>query len=160
MKTEAQKQHQWLQQLVGEWRYEGETDMGPDKPAEHFEGTESVRSIGGLWTVGESRGAMPDGSPATMIMTLGYDPRTGRFVGTWLGSMMTHLWHYDGELDAAGKVLTLNSEGPAMAAEGKLAKYKDVIEIVAPDHRVLSSHFQGEDGSWRRFMTAHYRRQS
>lgn len=160
MKTEPQKEHQWLQQLVGEWTYEGEASMGPDKPPEKFSGTESVRTIGGLWTVGEGHGAMPDGSPATMIMTLGYNPQTKRFVGTWLGSMMTHLWLYDGELDAAEKVLTLNSEGPAMAAEGKLAKYRDVIEIISPDHRTLSSHLQGDDGVWRPFMTAHYRRKS
>ncbi|NMG77306.1 DUF1579 domain-containing protein [Aromatoleum diolicum] len=158
MKTEAQKEHQWLQQLVGEWSYEGEASMGPDKPLEQFKGTESVRTIGGLWTVGEGLGAMPDGSPATMIMTLGYDPQKQRYVGTWIGSMMTHLWLYDGELDAAGTVLTLNSEGPAMAAEGKMAKYRDVIEIKSADHRVLSSHIQGEDGTWRQFMTAHYRR--
>jgi len=46
MKTEPQKEHQWLQQLVGEWTYEGEASMGPDKPPEKFQGTESVRSIG------------------------------------------------------------------------------------------------------------------
>lgn len=157
MTTEPQKQHLWLQQLVGEWTYEGEAGMAPDKPPEKFAGTESVRSIGGLWTMGEGLGTMPDGSPATMIMTLGYDPRTGRFVGTWIGSMMTHLWLYDGELDAAGKVLTLNSEGPAMGGD-KISRYKDVIEIVSPDHRILSSHTQGEDGSWKCFMTAHYSR--
>jgi len=159
MKTEQTKQHQWLQQLVGEWTYEGETNMGADNPPEKFKGTENVRSIGGLWTVGEGHGAMPDGSPATMIMTLGYDPRTERFVGTWIGSMMSHLWHYDGELDAAEKVLTLNSEGPAMGGD-RIAKYKDVIEIVSPDHRILSSHTQGEQGSWTCFMTAHYHRRT
>ena len=35
-----------------------------------------------------------------MIMTLGYDPQKKRFVGTLIGSMMTHLWVYDGALDA------------------------------------------------------------
>ena len=160
MKTEPQAQHQWLQQLVGEWTYEGEASMGRDKPPEKFKGTESVRSIGGLWTLGEGHGLMPDGSPATMIMTLGYDPRTERFIGTWIGSMMTHLWHYDGELDAAERVLTLNSEGPAMAAEGKLAKFRDVIEIISPDHRTLSSHLQDEEGRWSRFMLAHYHRKA
>ena len=53
-----------------------------------------------------------------MIMTLGYDPQKKRFVGTWIGSMMTYLWVYDGELDASGKVLTLNAEGPNMQVAG------------------------------------------
>ena len=91
-------------------------------------------------------------------MTLGYDPQRRRFVGTFIGSMMTHLWVYDGVLDAAEKVLTLDTEGPDMAVEGKIAKYKDVIEFKSDDHRVLTSHVLGDDGKWHGFMTAHYRR--
>jgi hypothetical protein len=103
---------------------------------------------------------MPGGGPATTVMTLGYDPQKKRYVGTWIGSMMTHLWVYDGELDAAGNALTLNSEGPSMApgSEGKMVKYRDVIEFKSDDHRVLTSHALGEDGEWSQFMTAHYRR--
>jgi hypothetical protein len=47
MKTEPQKEHQWLQRLVGEWTYESECSMEPGKPPEKFEGSESVRSLGG-----------------------------------------------------------------------------------------------------------------
>lgn len=158
MQAEPQSEHQWLQQLVGEWTYEGEASMGPDKPPEKFKGSESVRSIGGLWVQCEGRTNMPDGSPATTLMTLGYDVLKKRYVGTWIGSMMAYLWIYDGSMDAARKVLTLSAEGPSFASEGKLAKYKDVIEIVSGDHRMLTSHSLGDDGQWRQFMTAHYRR--
>jgi hypothetical protein len=158
MHPEPQKEHQWLQKLVGEWTSEADAVMGPDKPPEKFKGTDSVRSIGDLWVVCEGRGAMPGGGIATTIMTLGYDPVRKRFLGTFIGSMMTHMWVYDGELDAAGKVLTLDTEGPDFAAEGKMTKYKDVIEFKSDDHRVLSSHMLGADGQWHGFMTAHYRR--
>ncbi len=158
MNAEPQKEHEWLQRLVGEWTYESECSMGPDQPPGKFTGTESVRSIGGLWMMGEGRGEMPGGGAATTVMTLGYDPVKKRYVGTFLGSMMTHLWVYDGGLDAAGKVLTLDTEGPDCAAEGKMAKYKDVIEFKSDDHRVLTSHMLGDDGKWHGFMTAHYRR--
>ncbi|MGH8728980.1 MAG: DUF1579 domain-containing protein, partial [Burkholderiales bacterium] len=114
MKTEPQKEHEWLQKLVGEWTYESDCSMGPGKPNEKFKGTESVRSLGGLWILAEGRGEMPGGGAATMLITLGYDPQRKRYVGTWIGSMMTYLWVYDGGLDAAGKVLTLNAEGPDM----------------------------------------------
>jgi hypothetical protein len=158
MKSEPQKEHQWLQQLVGEWTYEAEATMEQGQPPSKFEGYERVRSLGGLWILAEGQGEMPGCGAATTVLTLGYDPQKQRYVGTWVGSMMTHLWEYDGALDAAGRVLTLNAEGPHMAAEGKMAKYKDVIEIKSEDHRVLTSHILGEDGEWHAFMTANYRR--
>ncbi len=158
MKVEPQKEHQWLHKLVGEWTSEGEASMGPDKPLEKFQASERVRSLGGLWVVCESQGEMPGGGTATMMMTLGYDPQKQRFVGTWIGSMMTYLWVYEGSLDATQKILTLNAEGPSMPTEGKIAKYRDVIEFRNDDHRLLTSHVLGDNGEWRQFMTAHYRR--
>ena len=157
--AEPTQEHQWLQQFVGEWSYESECLMGPDQPPMKFSGTESVRSIGDLWVMGEGQGEMPGETPATMIITLGYDPQQQRFVGTWIGSMMTHLWIYDGWLDAERKILTLESEGPDMEVEGKMAKYRDVFEIKSDGHRVLTASVLGEDGQWNRFMTTHYRRQ-
>lgn len=158
MKTEPQKEHHWLQKLIGEWAYEGEATMEPGKPAEKFKGTESVQSLGGLWIQANGKGEMPDGDTAMMVMTLGFNPQTKRYVGTWIGSMMTHLWLYDGELDVAEKVLTLNSEGPAMCTSDAMTKYRDVIEIVSDDHRTLNSHMLDDDGEWRPFMRADYRR--
>ena len=158
MKVEPQKEHQWLQQLVGDWSYESETSMDPGGPAKKFHGTERVRSIGGLWILAEGQGEMPGGGAAQMMLTLGFDPKKRKFVGTWLGSMMTNLWVYEGSLDEAGKVLTLATEGPDFTQEGKTAQYRERIEIISPDHRTFSSSAQGTDGQWVTFMTAHYRR--
>jgi hypothetical protein len=158
MKVEPRKQHQWLQKLVGNWTYESECPTGPDKPAQKLKGSETVRSLGGVWIVCEGQGEMPGGEIGKMIMTLGYDPRTSRFVGTWIGSMMANLWVYDGELDAEEKVLTLSAEGPDFSTEGKMAKYRDVIEIIDDDRRVLKSFCLAADGKWQQFMTANYRR--
>jgi hypothetical protein len=144
--------------LVGEWTSEIEASMAPDRPPEKFVGTEAVRSIGGLWTMAEGRGEMPGGGTAVTVMTLGYDPAKERFVGSFIGSMMTHMWVYEGKLDAAGKALTLDTEGPHFGIAGKLTRYKDVIEFVSDDHRTLTSHMQADDGTWNQFMTAHYRR--
>ena len=33
--------------------------------------------------------------------TLGYDPAKKKYVGTFIASVMTHLWIYSGSLDAA-----------------------------------------------------------
>jgi len=160
MKAEPRKEHDWLEKLVGEWAYEFEATMEPGRPPEKFTGTESVRSLGGLWILAEGQGEMPGGGTATTMMTLGYDQRTKRYVGTWIGSMMPYLWVYDGALDQAETVLTLESEGPDMAAEGKMAKYRDAIELKSDDYRVLTSHALGDDGEWHEFMTAKYRRKT
>ncbi len=160
MKTEPQKEHQWLHKLVGEWTYEVEASMGPGQSPAKSKGSESVRSLGGLWILAEGQGEMPGGGAATTLMTLGFDPQKKRYVGTWVGSMMTHLWVYDGALDATEKVLTLDAEGPDFAVEGKLAKYRDAIEFKSDDHRVLTSHVLGDNGQWHGFMTANYRRKT
>jgi Protein of unknown function (DUF1579) len=158
MHIEPQKEHQWLQRIVGEWTYETEAMTGPDKPSGKFNGTETVRSVGGLWIVAEGRGEMPGGGTMTTLMTIGYDPQKKRYVGTWIGSMMAKLWLYEGALDAAERVLTLESEGPHMTTAGKTAQYRDVIELASDDHRVFSSHMLGDDGKWHHFMTTQYRR--
>lgn len=158
MNVELQKEHKWLQRLVGEWTSEGEATMEPGKPAERFTGTESVRSLDGVWILGEGRGEMPGGVVGRTLMTLGYDPQRKRFVGTWIGSMMTHMWVYDGSLDGSERVLTLDTEGPGFANDGTMAKFRDVIEMKSDDHRVLTSHVRGDDGMWEQFVTVNYRR--
>src|SRR5215213_3602037 len=110
-------EHQWLEKLVGEWTYETVAMMEPGQPPTQLAGSESVRSLGGLWTVAEGQGEMPGGGSMTSIMTLGYDPQSKRYVGTWIGSVMPYLWIYDGALDPSGRVLTLDANGPDMTAE-------------------------------------------
>ncbi len=158
MKTEATAQHRWLQQLLGEWRAEGEAPGPAGEPPISWKSEETVRAIGELWVQGEGRGEMPDGTPSLTQMTLGYDESKQRFVGSWLGSMMSYLWVYEGELDESQTVLTLNTVGPDMSGEDLLAHYRDVITLHDKNHRSLTSHMQGPDGEWRAFMTAHYYR--
>jgi hypothetical protein len=158
MNVTPQAQHEWLHKLIGEWTTEIDAECEPGQPAHKSRGTERVRSLGGLWVLAEGQGEMPGGGQATMLMTLGYDPARERFVGTWIGSMMTHMWIYEGTLDADQRVLTLETQGPDFAGGGKLARYRDVIELVSDDERRLTSHMQGEDGQWHPFMCASYRR--
>lgn len=158
MHAQPQQEHQWLQKLVGEWRYEHEAPTGPDQPPTTFTGTETVRSIGDVWVSCEAQGDMHCVGPSTTVMTLGFDPQKGRFVGTFLGSMMTYLWVYEGELDRDRNRLVLSAEGPDFAVPGKMGKYRDIIEFKSDDHRVLTSELLDDDGNWQLFMTGEYRR--
>ena len=158
MKTDPQPEHHWLKQLVGEWTYESTCDMGPDQPGK-FGGAETARMLGDLWVVCEGRMEMPGGGSGTSVMTLGYDPLKKRYVGTWAGSMMTHLWVYDGEMDAAGTTLTLAAEGPDFTDPAKTTKYHDVVSF-ADGVRTLTARFVGPDGQWHEMMKATYTRKS
>jgi hypothetical protein len=71
---------------------------------------------------------------------------------------MAQMWVYEGTRDATGAVLTLETEGPDMSGAGGTARYRDVIDVRSPNHRVLTSQMLGRDGEWRVFMSAHYRR--
>jgi hypothetical protein len=158
MHAKPQQEHEWLHKLVGNWVFENEATMEPGQPPLKFGGRDTVRSLGGMWVVCEGEGEMPGGGTAHTVMTLGYDPARSRFVGTFIGSMMTHLWIYDGTLNAERTVLTLDTEGPSFSGDGTMAKYQDIIEFLDDDHRLLKARVQGDDGTWNEFMTANYRR--
>ena len=158
MKADVAKEHLWLSKFVGDWTMEAECLMGPDQPPVKTTGLQTTRMLGNLWLIAEGEGECPDGSIAQSIITLVYDPQKQRFVGTFIASMMTHLWPYEGVLE--GDVLTLDSEGPSFTGEGPMVKYQDIIEHVDDDHWILRSRMPGKDGQWIQFMTAHYRRKS
>lgn len=157
-KVEPQKEHQWLTKLTGEWTFEGNCVTGPETPTETFSGTETISAIGEIWVVGVGEGSVPGAGASTWQTTLGFNPQTNRFVGTWVASMMTHMWLYDGSLDESGRILTLEAEGPDMTKPDQMAKYRDVVEMVDDDTRVIRSEAQVEDGSWTQIMSSTYRR--
>ncbi|MBI3819430.1 MAG: DUF1579 domain-containing protein [Planctomycetes bacterium] len=156
MHQEPTNEHVWLKQLVGEWTFESECNMGPDQPPVKTPGTEVVRMFGDLWVIAECVGGTAEDSWKS-IMTIGFDPRTNRFVGTFVVTMASHLWVYNGALDPSSKLLFLDTEGPNFT-DGKIIKYQDTIEILSPTERTLSSKMMGGDGKWIQFMKARYRR--
>jgi len=159
MKAEVTAQHVWLRRLLGEWCHEMTSADGVEQAAGTIVGVETVRALGDTWVLAEGRGQMPDGTPTQTLMTLGFDPAQQLFVGTWVGSMMNHLWIYRrGTLDAAERVLTLEAEGPRFDGKPGTAQYRDVLEIVNDDERRLHGNILLEDGRWSCFMTMFHRR--
>lgn len=157
---ESHAMHHWLRQLLGDWTIESTAEMGPGQPPVQGTGTDHVRQLGELWILCEGTGSMPGSEDAGMLMTLGFDPGKNAFVGTWVGSMMTHMWVYHGSLDASQKVLTLETEGPSFKGDGTTARYRDVITLVNADERTLTSSGLQPDGTWNQFMKATYRRKA
>ncbi|OYX13793.1 MAG: hypothetical protein B7Z15_06105 [Rhizobiales bacterium 32-66-8] len=158
MQSEPQPEHAWLKKLIGAWTFEETWVMGQDQPPTVSAGTETVRMLGELWVVSEARRAAIDGVPADSFLTLGFDPARGRFVGTFVATMMSSLWIYEGSLDGDGRVLTLDTEGPSFTGDGTLTRYRDIITCADADNRTLTSEALLPDGSWFNFLTSRYRR--
>jgi hypothetical protein len=154
-----EKEHQWLQRLVGKWTYEHPAPpANPGEEPQMFSGVETIRPIGQLWIQAEGRGNMPGGGEATTILTLGYDSQQKKIVGTWIGSMMTFQWVYEGSLDFDTNTLTLHSTGPDFEKPGASARYRETIRLVSDDERRFTSAVQKPDGSWNQFMEVTYHR--
>jgi hypothetical protein len=98
------------------------------------------------------------GTSVEARLTLGYDPKKKKYVGTWIDSMTNFMWNYEGSVDDTGKILTLNTEGPGFQGGDKLTKFKEVIEIKNKDERTFTSSMQGADGKWTQLMSVKYRR--
>jgi hypothetical protein len=152
-----QKEHEWLQQFVGEWESESEASAAPGQPAMKCTGTMSARMLGGFWVISDFKSNML-GTTVSAVQTVGYDPQSKKYVGSWVDSMINHLWRYEGTVDDTGKVLTLEAEGPNFVTPGKTARFRDVYEFKSKDHIVTTSQMQGEDGKWVTFMTGNVRR--
>ncbi|POO56384.1 DUF1579 domain-containing protein [Agrobacterium rosae] len=157
--AKPQKEHAFLERLVGEWvmisstGYEG---YDPGDAEQRF--TESIKSVGGLWIVSDGRGKMPDGTPMAAIITLGFDPAKGHYVGSWIGSMMTTLWVYKGWLEPDGKTLVLEAQGPKFDGSGEIATYHDVLTLHDDNSRTFSGSVLQPDGSFKQFMSSEFRR--
>jgi hypothetical protein len=151
--------HKVLQRLVGDWLYiasTGHENYDPEDPLKRW--TEKVRSVGGFWVISEGEGNMGDGNQSSMIMTLGYDPRLGHYVGSWIGSMMDKLWIYKGWLEDDGQTLVLEAEGPSFDDPSRTDIFRDVIHFIDDDTRTFSGSVRQPDGSFKTFMTSTSRR--
>lgn len=157
MKVDPAKEHHWLKRFLGEWTYEHQCVMEPGAEPLKFSGRESVRAIGDLWIQGHAKGEMPGGSEGIMCITVGFDPGRGRFVGSWVGSMMTHMWVYEGWLEG-DDTLVLEATGPRFDDPTKSTKYRDITEFKGADERAFRAQMLQDDGSWTQMMTATYRR--
>jgi len=156
--TKPQKEHEWLQKLVGNWTTEAEMFIGPDKPTAKVTGTQKVKSLGGLWAVFEGSAKMPNGKPMEYQGAIGYDVSFKEYRGCRIANMSSHLWKWTGTLSVDEKTMTLDCVGPNMIIDGETANYRDVIEIIDDNHRIMTSYGQDEKGEWIQFMQQKYTR--
>lgn len=152
-----QKEHEWLQRFVGKWESESKASTGPDQPPVECKGSIACRMLGGFWLVSEYEGDM-GGMAFKGLQTIGYDPAKKKYVGTWVDSMMNHMWMYEGSVDEGGTKLVLEASGPNFMAGGKETKFRDTYAFKSADEMIITSSMLGDDGEWITFMTGTARR--
>jgi hypothetical protein len=152
------KEHEFLKQLEGKWDVTGKILVDPANPME-IKGTESSKmDLGGFWLrshfKGEFLGQKIEGRSDT-----GYSPVKKKYVGTWIDSMMPHLFVMEGTADEAGKVITFTGEG-FDPATGKPAKEKWVIEIKDADTHTMTFYAADAEGKERKTGEMTYKKQA
>ena len=150
-------EHVFLKKFAGEWVSKAKSAGVPGQPEMECSGTASYRMLGQLWAVGEISGDM-GGMEMRAVQAIGYDANKKKYVGTWIDSMMNHLWQYEGTVDSSGNKLTLEAEGPNFVEPGKMAKFRDSYEFKSADHIIATSSVQGADGKWITFMVGDLKR--
>ncbi len=98
--------HKMLASLAGSWITKTKAWMGPDQPPEESTGTcEQKMLLGGRYLQQEYVGDMM-GDTFTGINLLGYDNYTKKYVSTWIDSMSTGIYCFEGTASPDDKTIT------------------------------------------------------
>ena len=101
--------HKVLANLVGSWTTKTKAWMEPDKPPMEDTGTcEQKMLLDGRYLQQEYKGEMM-GSPFVGVNLIGYDNHTKKYVSTWIDSMSTGIYYFEGTASVDGKTITQKS---------------------------------------------------
>ena len=115
-------EHKIVQIDVGEWTIEGKMMM--PEGTQEFKANEKVVPVGEFWTVSHFSSDMFGGF--TGSSTMGFDPITKKFVGTWVDSIQPAPTHMKGTYDSKTKTMTYETTGIGM--DGKPMPGKIIVQ--------------------------------
>jgi hypothetical protein len=119
-------EHGILMEMVGRWNVDCTYFMGPGEPMK-TQATETIEAVGAFWTVSLFDAEFM-GQPFQGRCVMGFDQKRGKWVGTWIDSMSSHLFVMEGDMDPGTKALEMHCEGPAPMT-GELIPYRNVSSI-------------------------------
>ena len=103
--------HKILEDMTGTWDTRTKSYMEPGQPPVESTGTCEQRMIlDGRFLHQEFKGDMM-GDPFTGIGVTGYDNHKKTYVSTWMDSMSTGIYYFEGPADPDGKIITQECSG-------------------------------------------------
>ena len=148
--------HKLLSSMVGSWNTKTKSWMEPNKPPMESTGScEQQMLLDGRFLQQICTGKMM-GSPFTGIGITGYDNHTKKYVSTWMDSMGTGIYFFEGTASADGKTITQEShyDDPM---QGPMT-WRGVTKIVNDDTEVFEMYATDKSGKEAKMMEITYTR--
>ena len=148
--------HKLLASMAGSWNTKTKSWMEPNQPPMESTGTcQQKMLLGGRFLQQEYTGDMM-GNTFTGIGVTGYDNHTKKYVSTWMDSMGTGIFFFEGTASADGKTVTQEAryddplKGPM--------KWRSVTKIVDGNTLVFEMYSTDKRGKEEKMMEIIYTR--
>jgi hypothetical protein len=148
--------HQLLAGLAGTWKTKTRTWMEPGKPHMEFEGTSEQKMIlDGHYLQQVFRGDMM-GTVFNGIGITGYDNHKQRYVSTWIDSMSTGIFFFEGSAGPDGKTIvqTALQDDPVKGP----VKWRSVTKIIDADSHIFEMFITDKSDKEQKMMEITYTR--
>lgn len=140
--TQPTEHHKRIVAGAGEW--EGTLTMfGDHATPEPVPAQETVEALGAFWV--QSRFTCEFmGMPYVGTGCVGYDPSTGKYVGTWIDNMTSYFACMEGQKDASGKLI-LHWTAPDEVTGELIPHRSETVETATS--RVMTFYMGEDDGT-------------
>lgn len=144
------REHNLLQQYVGDWDVECEYFFGSEDTPIQIQGKETVEALGEFWIIGRFEADIL-GQMLIGQSVRGYDPVKEKFIETWKDSATPFLYAFEGDLDKDGTRLTMKGKNYDPVRQWR-APYTGKIEFHGKDKRILTLSVETIDGDEVRIL--------
>jgi hypothetical protein len=154
-------EHQRLAKEAGTWDATIKSWMqGPGAEPMISKGVQVARLMpGGLWLLSSFEGKFGD-QDFHGAGQMGYDPKKGKYIGTWVDSMATEILLMEGGYDDKTHTLTMHAKGTEPSGKAYEAKMSTRYE--GEDSMVFTMEMKSEEtrGEYLKVMEITYKRKA
>ncbi len=151
-------QHKLLANMEGSWNTSSKSWLEPGKPPVESTGAcEQKMILGGRFLQMMYSGDMM-GQPFNGIGVTGYDNQKQKYVSTWMDSMSTSIFLFEGTGDTEGQVITQECQGED-PVRGPMT-WRSVTKVVDHDTHLFEMYGTVQGGKEEKMMEITYTRKS